>query len=254
MDVKGAFFLGFIQGLTEFLPISSSGHLILVSYFFKLHSFLAFDAFLHLGSFFAIFAYFYKELTEIFELKYLIVLSVIPGALAGVFLEKYVETIFRTPLHVAFMLFIMSFPMILGEKFGKKIYKINSLSYFNALIIGLFQALAVIPGTSRSGITISAGLFCGLKREEAARYSFLAGAPLILGASLYEGIKIVHFHELPWDVLAVGFFSSFLFSFIFIKFLLSYLKKHSLYVFVGYRWLLALIIFILWFLKFKRIF
>ncbi len=161
MDLFQALFLGLVQGLTEFLPISSTGHLILFSKFFHIPSNLSFDAFIHLGSFLAILFYFRKELKEIWQIKNHIFLSILPGGIAGFTLEHYIEAYFRSPLTVAFFLFFMSIPMYLGEKFGSKKDSLKDLTYFKALLIGIFQALALLPGTSRSGITISAGLYLG---------------------------------------------------------------------------------------------
>jgi len=238
-------FLGLIQGLTEFLPISSTGHLILAQRLFNLFSSLSFDAFIHLGSFLAIIVYFWKDLKEIWNYKWFIVISAIPGGIAGLLFEHIVEEYFRIPLVVALSLIIMSIPMILGEFFGKKQFEIKNLTYTKALIIGLFQALALIPGTSRSGITISAGLLLGLKREVSAKFSFLAGAPLILGAGLYEGLKLVNSSSISLDMALTGFFSSAIFSFVAIAFLIPFLKRYSLYSFVVYRIFLG--IFILWY-------
>jgi undecaprenyl-diphosphatase len=242
MDLFKAFFLGLIQGLTEFLPISSTGHLILIEKFFNAFSSLSFDAFIHLGSFFAIVSYFWKDLREIWNYKWFILVSAFPGAIAGFTLEHIVETYLRTPFIVGLGLIIMSIPMILGEIMGKKSSEIKELNFLKAFIIGIFQALALIPGTSRSGITISAGLLLGLKREVSARYSFLAGAPLILGAGLYEGIKLFKSSFIPLDLALVGFFSSGVFSFLAIAFLIPFLKRYSLYPFVIYRILLGLLI------------
>ena len=238
-------FLGLIQGLTEFLPISSTGHLILAQRLFNLFSSLSFDAFIHLGSFLAIIVYFWKDLKEIWNYKWFIVISAIPGGIAGLLFEHIVEEYFRIPLVVALSLIIMSIPMILGEFFGKKQFEIKNLTYTKALIIGLFQALALIPGTSRSGITISAGLLLGLKREVSAKFSFLAGALLILGAGLYEGLKLVNSSFISLDMALIGFFSSAIFSFVAIAFLIPFLKRYSLYSFVVYRIFLG--IFILWY-------
>ena len=238
-------FLGLIQGLTEFLPISSTGHLILAQRLFNLFSSLSFDAFIHLGSFLAIIVYFWKDLKEIWNYKWFIVISAIPGGIAGLLFEHIVEEYFRIPLVVALSLIIMSIPMILGEFFGKKQFEIKNLTYTKALIIGLFQALALIPGTSRSGITISAGLLLGLKREVSAKFSFLAGAPLILGAGLYEGLKLINSSFISLDMALTGFFSSAVFSFIAIALLIPFLKRYSLYSFVVYRIFLG--IFILWY-------
>ena len=242
MNPFQAFLLGAVQGLTEFLPISSSGHLILVSSFFHIPSGLSFDAFIHLGSFLAILVYFRKELKEIWRLKWLVFIAFLPGALAGFFLEDLVSSYFRHPATVGLMLLLMSLPMVIGEKMGKKVLIARELSYLQALIIGIFQSLAIIPGTSRSGITISAGLLVGLKRDEAARFSFIVGAPLILGAGCYEGLKMLKHGFVPLDVAGIGFFSSAVFSFFAINFLIPFLKRHSLYPFVIYRVLLALFV------------
>ena len=247
MNFFEAIFLGLVQGLTEFLPISSSGHLILIQKAFNFFSSLSFDAFIHLGSFLAIVVYFWKDLKEIWDYKWFIVVSAIPGALAGLLLEDIVESYFRTAFLVAINLIVMSIPMILGEVFGKKQQEIKDLTFLKALIIGIFQALALIPGTSRSGITISAGLLLGLKREVSAKFSFLAGAPLILGAGLYEGVKLIN-SPIPWNLALAGFFSSAVFSFLAIAFLISFLKKYSLYPFVIYRILLGVFVLLL-FLK-----
>ncbi len=243
MDILQAFLLGAVQGLTEFLPISSSGHLILASSFFHIPSRLSFDAFIHLGSFLAILIYFRKELKEIWHLKRLVFIAFLPGALAGFFLEDVVSNYFRDPKIVALMLFLMSFPMVLGEKLGKKKLFSKELNPVKALIIGILQSLAIIPGTSRSGITISAGLLVGLKREEAARFSFIVGAPLILGAGCYEGLKMLKHGNIALNVAGVGFLSSTIFSFLAISFLIPFLKRYSLYPFVFYRILLAALVF-----------
>ncbi len=245
MEMLKIIFLGMVQGLTEFLPISSTGHLILAEKFFHITSLLSFDAFMHLGSFLAILIYFWNELKEIWGYKWLVFVAILPGGIAGLLLEHIVDTYLRTPQMVAFFLLIMSIPMILGEKFGKKTKDIKELSIKEAGFIGVAQALALLPGTSRSGITISAGLLTGLKRDIAAKFSFIAGAPLILGAGLYEGIKLVKHHTIPYDLAFVGFLSAAIWSFIAIAILIPFLKKHSLYSFVVYRILLASLIFLL---------
>jgi Uncharacterized bacitracin resistance protein len=204
MTLIAILLLSFVQGLTEFLPISSTGHLILFENFFNIPSSLEIDAFLHLGSFFAILIYFWKDLMKIWSLKWLIFVSALPGGIAGLLLHHIVESYFRTPLVVTLALLVMTLPMILGERLGQKSLRLGELTLGKALLIGFAQALALIPGTSRSGITISAGLLVGLKREEAARYSFLAGAPLILGAGLYEGLKLVKGGTIPTDLALLG--------------------------------------------------
>jgi len=252
MSLIAILFLSILQGLTEFLPISSTGHLILFGKFFNLPTSLELDAFLHLGSFFAILIYFWKDLKGIWSLRWLIFVSVLPGGIAGLLFHHIVENYFRTPLVVAFSLLIMTIPMILGEKLGQKRLSIGELNIRKALFIGFAQALALIPGTSRSGITISAGLLVGLKREEAARYSFLAGAPLILGAGLYEGLKLIKGESIPIDLAFAGFIGSFISSLIAIVFLIPFLKKFSLYTFIFYRLILGSLLLILIFLSFFR--
>ncbi|MFN4196507.1 MAG: undecaprenyl-diphosphate phosphatase [Caldimicrobium sp.] len=242
MDYLIILILSFVQGFTEFLPISSTGHLVILNKLFHFPNSLSFDAFIHLGSFFAIIAYFWKDLKKIWHYKYLIFLAAIPGALAGLTLEHWIENYFRTTQSVALFLILMSIPMFLGEKYGKKIAKIEDLNYKKALLIGIFQSFALLPGTSRSGITISGGLILGLKREEAARFSFLAGAPLILGAGLYEGLKLFKTNSLPIGHILTAFFGSLIFSFLAIAFLMPFLRKHTLYPFIVYRIILSILL------------
>jgi undecaprenyl-diphosphatase len=249
MTLISILLLSLVQGLTEFLPISSTGHLILFANFFNIPSSLAIDAFLHLGSFFAILIYFWKDLIKIWSWKWLIFVSALPGGIAGLLLRHIFESYFRTPLVVTLVMLVMTLPMILGERHGQKSLKIGELNIGKALFIGFAQALALIPGTSRSAITISAGLLVGLKREEAARYSFLAGAPLILGAGLYEGLKLVKGGTIPADLAFAGFIGSFISSLVAIAFLIPFLKKFSLYAFILYRILLGCLLLTLIFLK-----
>ncbi len=248
MSLFFAFLLGLIQGLTEFLPISSTGHLVLMEHFLKIPSVLSFDAFMHLGSFLAILIYFWKDLKEIWNYKFLIFIAILPGGIAGLALEHFISEHLRTSIVIGSVLIIMSIPMILGEILGKKEKEIKDLSIFKSLILGFAQALALIPGTSRSGITISTGLLLGLKRDESAKFSFLIGAPLILGAGLYEGIKLVKTTTIPLASAFTGFLSATIFSFLAIAFLIPFLKKHSLYSFVIYRIALGLTILLLAFL------
>ncbi len=249
--------LGVLQGVTEFLPISSSGHLVLAEYFLGVKGGgLVFDVFLHLGTLLAVLLYFWQDWWHIFSgslkkdssarrLLFFLIVGTIPGALAGVILEKDVETIFRDPIRVATMLALMSLPLLLAELLAKHTKTIRDLRLPHALFVGLAQALAVIPGTSRSGITMSAGLFTGLTREEAARFSFLLSAPIIAGAGVFEGLKIFR-AGVPLDtVYLVGFLASLVSGLLVIAWLLRFLKKHTFYLFIGYRILLAALIYAL---------
>ncbi len=250
MQLYEAALLGVIQGATEFLPISSSGHLILAEAFWRIRAGLAFDAFIHLGTLGAVIFYFRKDWWEVLKgfqgpgfgrrLLGMLLLGTLPGALAGLLLEEVVSTHFRDPHRVALMLLIMSLPLVLGEVQGRKNRDLRSLRMFEAFLIGMAQALALIPGTSRSGITMAAGLLLGLSRASAAHFSFLLSAPIIAGAGLFEGLKVLSSgggEPLP---MIVGALSAFFSGWVAISFLLRFLKTHTFYPFVIYRILLAL--------------
>jgi undecaprenyl-diphosphatase len=236
--------LGIVQGLTEFIPVSSSGHLILAREFLSVHgNDLAFDAVLQLATVLAVLVYFWKDLWGLLydwkKLK-IIILATIPAVVFGLLLEKYMETVFRNVLLVAIMLAVGSFIMLLSEYFSTKD---KQLTLKNGFIIGLFQCLALIPGMSRSGMTISGGLFTGLSREEATRFSFLLSFPIILGSGLKKLLDIPHIDA----GLSVAFIVSFVVGLAAIHFLIKFLKNHSLRVFAWYRILLACFI-VYWFI------
>lgn len=235
--------LGIVQGLTEFIPVSSSGHLILAREFLSVHgNDLAFDAVLQLATVLAVLVYFWKDLWGLLydwkKLK-IIVLATIPAVVFGLLLEKYMETVFRNVLLVAIMLAVGSFIMLLSEYFSTKD---KQLTLKNGFIIGLFQCLALIPGMSRSGMTISGGLFTGLSREEATRFSFLLSFPIILGSGLKKALDIQTF-DLSFGL---AFITAFIVGLGAIHFLIKFLKNHSLRAFVWYRILLACFI-VYWF-------
>lgn len=253
-----AFVLGIFQGVTEFLPISSSGHLILAEHFGKIQGGgLAFDVFLHLGTLLAVLVYFWRDWWRILSgsfsgkdpqarrLLLFLIVGTIPGALSGVLLENYVETVFRDPLRVAFMLALMSLPLLLAEWLAKHRKSLEVLRLPEALFIGVAQALAVIPGTSRSGITMSAGLFVGLRRDEAARFSFLLSAPIIAGAGAFEMLKLFKQGVALTGVYFTGFFGALVSGLLVIAWLLRFLKRHTFYPFVAYRLALAAVIYAL---------
>ncbi len=248
MTYLQAIFLGCVQGLTEFLPISSSGHLILMEHFFHIKGGgLTFDVFLHLGTLCAVIGYFWQDWwrflyasisgkdKEARRLFFFIILATIPGALAGVVMAHAVETVFRDPFSVAFMLLLMSIPLLVAEWVSSQRYLIKDLSLWKALSIGMAQALAIIPGTSRSGITMATGLFLGLRRDEAAHFSFLLSAPIIAGAGLFKMIGAVKTGMVFSPIYMVGFLSSLISGVLVIAWLLSFLKQHTFYPFVIYR-------------------
>lgn len=254
-----AIVLGFLQGLGEFLPISSSAHLVIGPYFFNWHyQGLRFDVMLHLGSLLAIVAFFWKDWVRIIsdglsrpkdrEGRFLwyVLLATIPGALAGYFLEEKAETVFREPYVIALSLIFFSAVIFLADRLARNQKDLEDLNLTGLLLIGLAQSLAILPGASRSGMTIMMALFLGFRRQAAARISFLLATPLIIGAALLELPKIA-LAEINGPFLT-GFLSSAVFGFLSIKFLLSFLRTSSLLPFVVYRLGLALIILLKYFL------
>ncbi len=252
MTHREAFLLGVLQGITEFLPISSSGHLVLAEKLFQIEGGgLTFDVFLHLGTLLAVLIYFWRDWQRMLhpgqgpwhrKLLFYLILATIPGALAGFLLEDLVTTHFRTPERVAFQLAIMSLPLVLAEILSRKDRTLEEMKLSQAFLIGCAQGLAVIPGTSRSGITMATGLLLGFNREAAARFSFLLSAPIIAGAGCYEALeafKSGNTLDLPF---ITGFLAAFGSGFLVIAWLLRFLRTHSFYPFVIYRLLLAAIV------------
>lgn len=258
METIYAVFLGFLQGATEFLPVSSSGHLVLAQEFFHIDlGGLAFDVTLHIGTLLAILVYFrnyFYNLGRAFfflekgekgaglrrQIIYIII-ATIPAVIAGVLLEDTAATTFRSPLLVAFTLSAAGFFLWLGEKKGIKNKSLESLQLRDAVIIGLAQAFAIIPGVSRSGSTMTAALFLGLERPACALFSFLLSAPIIFGAGIY---KIPQILEQGVDgqqsfFYLAGFISSAVFGYLFIAFLMRFVRTRSLSVFAYYRFMLS---------------
>ncbi len=255
-----ALFLGILQGLTEFLPISSSAHLILLPWFFRwnnpLVDSLTFDVALHAGTLLAILWYFWRDWVQLLQgllrilvrrkvedfperLLVYIILSTIPAAVTGFLLEKMIEESFRNPALIVLPLTLVSFLMIYAERRPHPSQPLEKLTLKDSLIIGFAQALALLPGVSRSGITITTGLLRGYRREAATRFSFLLSTPAIAGAAL------LHLGHLPkelasdWPIFAVGFASSGIIGYVAIAFLMRYLRQHTLNAFAGYRLALA---------------
>lgn len=264
--------LGIIQGLTEFLPVSSTAHLVIIPNLFKwdspLLNSLTFDVALHTGTLIAVVAYFFNDTIDLIsgffrgllkmnfnsdpktKLSLLVFLGIIPAGVLGAFLDKYVEDQFRTPGILATSLVVVGLLMWYAERVATKTKRLKEngassggMSIKDALIIGFSQALALVPGTSRSGITISSGLLLGYEREDAARFSFLLSIPVIAGAAFLK-LKIFA-HGIPsGDVapLILGIIFSAIFGFLSIKYFMKYLQRHSMNVFVWYRFAFAAII------------
>lgn len=241
MSLLQAFFLGLLQGITEFLPISSSGHLVLAETFLKLdvNALKDFDVMLHIGTLFAILIYFRREVFDTKRWPLLLAASV-PAALVGIFLEDPIDALFRNAEWVAVAMILMGFLFFITPKKTDK-----ALTWRKGLAIGCAQACAIIPGISRSGSTIWLGTMLGLKREEAARFSFLLGSIAIAGAGLLKG-KDVLFDEsvihLAPSVLGVGFVTAFFSSLLAVSWLMKFLKNNSLKVFGAYRIVLGVVI------------
>lgn len=262
MSVFHAIILGLVEGITEFIPVSSSGHLILAHQFFNIQAVndLGVDAIFQFATILAVLVYFWSDLWHLFmvfirmcmrkivaeEDKFMIkaiVVGTIPAVIFGLFLEKDMKTIFRSSQLVAWTLLAGALLMFLAEKFARQN---KTLTTSKGFIVGLFQSLALVPGISRSGATISGGLFSGLTREAATKFSFLLSFPIIVGAGLKSFIDVYKTGEMAAIgsvPLGIGFVVSFLVGLASIHFLIEYLKTHKLTVFIWYRIILALIIF-----------
>jgi undecaprenyl-diphosphatase len=249
-----ALILGIVQGLTEFLPVSSTAHLILFPWFFhwtgEIDS-LTFDLALHAGTLLALLGCFWKDWLDIIlkkrRLLLLIIIASIPAGVAGLLLEHMVESRFRTPSVISASLVVIGVFMLFSERATKQ-RKVGDIGLTDALVIGISQAVALVPGVSRSGITISTGLFMGIERESAARFSFLLSTPVIAGAVLLHARKMMTGGETHnVGLFIVGFAASAITGLGAIKFLMNYLKKHPVNAFAYYRFVLAaVIIFGIW--------
>ena len=248
-----AIVLGIVQGITEFLPISSSAHLIIIPWFFKWQGVvntLSFDIALHAGTLLALLIYFRQDWFELIKTAFsgnriflYILIATIPAGLAGVVLHDWVEA-HRSPLLIVLTLSSVSVLMIVSEHryTDTSRTELREMTLGRALIIGTAQALALFPGVSRSGITIVAGLMSGMKRHEAARFSFLLGTPVIAGASLLETGKLIHTGIDDPMIFLIGTLVSALSGYLAIRYLLYFLQKHTLRPFAYYRFLLAFVI------------
>lgn len=272
MEIFQAIILGLVQGFTEFLPISSSGHLVLIPWFFGWEDpGLAFDVALHFGTLVAVIAYFWKDLIVIIKngltrngkiketkldnkkdeeypknLLWLLAIATIPGVLAGYFFESQAETVLRSPLVIVFSLSIGGFFLYWADRKLKNVKPLKKITIKNTIFIGCAQALAIIPGVSRSGITMTAGLFSNLNRVAVAKFSFLMSIPVIFGAFVYkfndfagEGIGIVEI---------AGIIAATVSGYLAIAGLIKFVERTSYKIFFWYRLGLAGLILLVWFL------
>lgn len=272
MEILQSIILGIVQGIGEFLPISSSAHLIIVPYLvnWEEHS-MAFDVALHFGTLLAVIAVFYKEWLDLFKgafdkvvhkkesfnnkMFWYLVIATIPGAIIGKIFEGPIEDIFRNRAHIcimALLLAVMGVLIFLGDKFAEKKYKgketeFENLTLKQTFLIGLSQALAVIPGFSRSGTTILTSRLLGVSRSAAAKFTFLLSTPIIFGAAIVKLPELIDNFEVS---LLIGIATSAIVGVISIKFLLNYIKKNDFAVFAYYRIIISIIV-IVKFLIFK---
>ena len=266
-----AIVLGIVQGLTEFLPVSSSGHLIIVPALLgwddPFIDSLAFSVMLHMGTLVALLVYFRDDWLRLIpaglaairdrslgtdpnrRLAWLLVVATIPAVVGGVLLNDTIETAFRQPRLVAVTLVLGAAILFLADRLGSKNRQIESIGFPFAVGIGAAQALALIPGVSRSGISISAGLFGGLDRESAARFAFLMATPITAGAGLWELRKVLTGEAgvaIPIVPLLAGMLAALVFGLLAIAVLLRYLRTHGLGVFIVYRLALAAVVLVAW--------
>jgi undecaprenyl-diphosphatase len=261
LTILQAIILGIVQGLTEFLPISSSGHLLIVPWLFNWHFLLdnpelnkTFDVALHLGTFVAVVIYFWREIGRLLSawvrsmtrrsladpearLAWFLVVSTIPAAFLGVAFESFIEERLGKPWIIAIMMIVFALVMYTVDHLARLDRDLEALTWTDAILIGIAQAFALCPGVSRSGITMMTGMALRLDRESAARYSFLLSIPVIGGAAAYKGLQVAQ-DGLPAGTatpFAVGIAAAALSGFAAIWFLLAYLRRHSFDLFVIYR-------------------
>ena len=248
MTVLQAAILGILQGLTEFLPISSSGHLVIAQHFLNVKDGgILFEVLLHFATLSAIVAIYWKDLLELIKhpfqkYTYLLLAGTIPTGIIGLVFKDSFEKLFSSVTIVGYMLLITGFILLAAEFFSRIIFGSEVLSYWQAVGIGIAQGIAITPGISRSGTTIAAGLLLGMDRKEAARFSFLLSIPAILGASVLEVKDIVFSSQLSADIIlpyTIGILCAAISGYFAIKLLLGILTKGKLYYFSIYCWLLG---------------
>jgi undecaprenyl-diphosphatase len=264
-----ALIMGIVQGLTEFIPVSSSGHLVLVPWLFgwkdPFITSVAFTVILHMGTLVALLAFFWRDWVKLIpaglatirdrsfkgdpdrKMAFLLVVATIPAVLVGPIFESKLEDLVREPARIALMLCVGAAILWLADRWGSKQRDETSLSFRDSFVIGVAQVIALVPGISRSGISISAGLFMGLNREAAARFSFLMATPVIAGAGVWEARKFITGEAGPspeMNVVAIGFIASLISGFLAIRFMLAFLKRRPLTAFVAYRVVAAILVFV----------
>ena len=269
MTLIQSIILGIIQGATEFLPISSSGHLVIVPFIFGWEipngEAFIFDVLVQVATLVAVFAYFWREIwlivcaviagirqrnpfeNSLARLGWLLILSTFPAVILGLLLKGLVTRAFESPLTAAIGLLVTAGLLVVAERVGKRQSRLKNLTWIDSLVVGLFQVLALFPGVSRSGSTITGGMFRDLKRPPAARFAFLMSIPVMISAGTLAAIDLL---ALPNTLSLLptyipGFMVAAVVGYLAIRWLIKYLARHTLYVFAAYCTLLSVITIIL---------
>ncbi len=284
MNIIQAILLGILQGATEFMPVSSSGHLVLVPWALGWPSpGLAFDTVLHLGTLLAVVSVLWRDLIGLIagwlatlnaalsrighapgqakpvtpeqssqaRVAWWVILATIPAGVMGLLWQDQFEALFGSPRWVALFLLLTGVWLVIAERLGRRVKQVEQLTLWEALFIGLAQGCAIAPGISRSGATIGAGLLAGLKRESAARFSFLLSIPIILAAGLLQAIKLLGAGDAGATIvpLAAGFVAAFVSGTLCIRWLLAEVRRRSLTVFAVYCWIAGMVALVLTFVR-----
>lgn len=269
MDILQAIIIGIVQGLTEFLPVSSSAHLVFIQNLLGVESSLAFDTFLHLGTLIAVLWFFRYDIYKMIKswissirdilqgrfregfyadpykrLAWYVILATIPVGIVGVLFEDSVDALFSGALYVpAFFLFVTGTILYLSQRMTSGEINYNTITKKEALFMGLGQACAILPGLSRSGTTIAAGLTIGLDKEFAAKFSFILSIPAILGAFLLQAKDIGSAMDANFLPVLLGFIASIIAGYLAIKWMLDLIQNRNLDIFSYYCWLMGIIVF-----------
>lgn len=267
MDIIQSIIIGLVQGLTEFLPVSSSAHLIFIQELLGVKANLAFDVLLHLGTLVAVISYFWRDILQMIiaffsslvdfvkgrfiseikknqykKLTWYVIIATIPVGIIGYLFNSSIESLFTGISIPAFFLLITGCILYFSQRMNSGEINLKNMSWKEAIIVGCGQACALLPGLSRSGTTIATGLFLGLDKEFAAKFSFILSIPAILGAAVYE-LKDVSFSgNVELTVWIIGFLVAAISGYLAIKFLLKLIKERSLDVFAYYCWIVGAII------------
>lgn len=271
MEIIEAIIIGIIQGLTEFLPVSSSAHLLFAQHFFNVGGTnLAFDTLVHLATLVAVVSFFYKDIIKLLRawwlsigdllqhrfregfksdpykrLAWFVIIATIPIGFVGVLFESEIESVFNAGLYIpAFFLFVTGTILYLSQRMNSGLITFNKIGFKESIFMGFAQACAILPGLSRSGTTISAGLVTGLDKEFAAKFSFILSIPAILGATIVQAKDIGSAIDSNFPAMALGFIAALISGYLAIRWLLKLIQNRSLDIFAYYCWIMGILIFI----------